>query len=62
MSQKLPVNGFEWVGYFLEVEVEYLRTLFHLRSDLPFLPEMNRIENVISLFVMYMAIKTMLFI
>ena len=58
-SQKLPVDGFEWVknlskfnedftkeydensdkGYFLEVDVEYLKTLFNSHKDLPFLPE-----------------------
>ena len=62
MSQKLPVNGFEWVedlsqfqedvkkncdensdkGYFLEVDVEYPRNLFHLQRDLPFLPERKK--------------------
>ena len=57
MSQKLPVNGFEWViqnlsqfhesfirnydensdiGYFLEVDIDYLEKLFNLRKDLPF--------------------------
>ena len=63
MSQKLPVNGFEWVeelsqfkedfiknydedsnkGYFLEVDVEYPKNLFSLHSDLPFLPERNKV-------------------
>ena len=62
MSQKLPVNGFEWVkllskfderfiknydknsdkGYFLEVDVEYLKNLFSLHRDLPFLPERKK--------------------
>ena len=65
MSQKLPVNGFEWVkllskfderfiksydensdkGYFLEVDVEYLKNLFSLHRDLPFLPERKKIEK-----------------
>ena len=57
MSQKLPVNGFEWViqnlsqfhesfirnydensdiGYFLEVDIDYLEKLFNLHKDLPF--------------------------
>ena len=27
------------VGYFLEVDVEYLKKLFNLHKDLPFLPE-----------------------
>ena len=26
-------------GYFLEVDVEYLKTLFNSHKDLPFLPE-----------------------
>ena len=29
-------------GYFLEVDVEYLKTLFSLHSDLPFLPERKK--------------------
>ena len=57
MSQKLPVNSFEWVnnlskfnedfikkydedsntGYFLELDVEYPKTLFNNNKDLPFL-------------------------
>ena len=59
MSQKLPVNGFKWVderfikdydknsnnGYFLEVDVEYLKKLFKLHSDLSFLPERNKIKK-----------------
>ena len=63
MSQKLLVNGFEWVedlsqfkedfiknydensdkGYFLEVDVEYPKNLFSVRSNLPFLPERKKI-------------------
>ena len=62
MSQKLPVNGFEWVknwskfnedfikeydknsntGYFLEIDVEYLKTLFNSHKDLPFLQERKK--------------------
>ena len=59
MSQKLPVNGFKWVderfikdydknsnnGYFLKVDVEYLKKLFKLHSDLSFLPERNKIKK-----------------
>ena len=71
MSQKLPVNGFEWVkdisgpnkklkkfikhvknydegsdkGYILEVDVEYLKDLHDLHSDLPFLPERLKINK-----------------
>ena len=63
VSQKLPVNGFEWIeelsqfkedfiesynedsnkGYFLEVDIEYPKTLFSLHSDLPFLPERKKV-------------------
>ena len=65
MSQKLPVNGFEWVknlsnfnedftkeydgnsnkGYFLEVDVEYQKTLFNFHKDLQFLPERKKIKK-----------------
>ena len=48
-------------GYILEVNVEYPKNLFNLHSDLPFLAERKKIENVISLFVAYMIKKTMLF-
>ena len=54
MSQKLPVNNFEWIkdnpqfnegfiknyneeiheGYFLEVDVQYLKKLHELHNDL----------------------------
>ena len=30
-------------GYFLEVDVEYPKKIFGLRSDLPFLPEREKI-------------------
>ena len=58
MSQKLPVNGFEWVKnlsinltnydensdkrYFLEVDVEYPKTLFNSHKYLQFLPERKK--------------------
>ena len=29
-------------GYFLEVDVEYLKKLFGLHNDLPFLPKRNK--------------------
>ena len=65
VSQRLPVNGFEWMeqlsefderfikdydenndkGYILEVDVEYSKHLFNIRSDLPFLPERKKIKN-----------------
>ena len=47
--------------YFLKADVEYPKYLFSLQSDLPFLPERKKSENVISLFVTYMTRKTMLF-
>ena len=37
-------------GYFLEVDVEYPKHLFHLHSDLPFLPERNKIKKYNKLF------------
>ena len=60
MSQKIPVNNFEWIkdtsqfnenslnneGYFLEVDVQYLEKLFELYNDLPILPERMKIEIV----------------
>ena len=66
ISQKLPVDGFEWVknlskfnedftkeydensdkGYFLEVDVEYRKTLFNSHKDLPFLQERKKIKKV----------------
>ena len=30
-------------GYFFEVDVEYPKNVFNLHSDLPFLPERNKI-------------------
>ena len=75
MSQKLPVNGVEWVknlsecnsiqfnesfirnydensdiGCFLDVEIDYLETLFNFHKDLPFLlekKEVNKVEKLI---------------
>ena len=53
MSQKLPVNNFEWMkdtsqfdeGYFLEVDVEYLEQLHELHNDLTYLSEIMKIEK-----------------
>ena len=81
MSQKLPVNGFEWVkllskfderfiksydensdkGYFLEVDFEYLKNLFSLHRDLPFLPERKKIEKCNKLVCDFHDKKAMLF-
>ena len=33
-------------GYFLEVDVEYLKTLFNSHKDLPFLTKKNKVEKV----------------
>ena len=56
--------------YLLEVDVEYTKNLFNgvalngiafkLHSDLPFLPERNKIKNAISLFAAYTT-KTLSF-
>ena len=32
-------------GYFFEVDVEYLKNLFNLHSDLPFLPDRKKFEK-----------------
>ena len=32
-------------GYFLEVDVEYPKTLFNSYKDLPFLPERKKLEK-----------------
>ena len=61
MSHKLPANGFQWVEELSqfnenfmqnydensnkEVDVEYPEILFSLHSDLPFLPESNKINK-----------------
>ena len=37
-------------GYFLEVDVEYPKTLFNLHNDLPFLSERNKIKKCNKLF------------
>ena len=38
-------------GYFLEVDVEYPKTLFNNRKDFPFLPEKKRLKKLKNLFV-----------
>ena len=66
MSQKLPVNNFEWTkdtsqfnedfiknyneesdeGYFLQVDVQYLEKLHEIHNNLPFSPDIIKIEKV----------------
>ena len=39
-------GGNSYVGYFLEVDIDYPKRLFNLHKDLPFLPERKKVENV----------------
>ena len=48
-------------GYFLEVDVEYLKNLFSLHRDLPFLPERKKIEKCNKLVCDFHDKKAMLF-
>ena len=60
MSQKVPVNNFEWIEttsqfkkyndqsdeeYFLELDVQYPKKSHKLCNDLPFLLEKMKIEK-----------------
>ena len=47
-------------GYILEVDVKYPKKLFNFHSNLPFLPERNKLIDARSLFVTYITKKTML--
>ena len=80
MSQKLPVDGFKWIGdvseidkdfikncdgnsdigYFLKVDIEYLKELYDLHSDLPFLLERMKINKCSKLVCNLYVKKTVL--
>ena len=48
-------------GYIFEVDIEYSKQLLNCHSDSPFLSDRMKIKNEISLFVIHMTKKTMLF-
>ena len=39
------------IGYFLELHIDYLKELFNLHKDLPFLPERKKVNKCKNLFV-----------
>ena len=44
-SQKKYAEN-SYIGYFREVDVDYLKRLFNLHKDLPFLPDRKKVEKV----------------
>ena len=49
------------IGYFVKVDIEYLKNLYDLHSDLPFLPERRKINKCSKLVCNLYDKKTMLF-
>ena len=35
-----------YIGYFLEIDIDYPKRLFNLHKDLPFLPERKKVKKV----------------
>ena len=39
-------DGNSYIGYFLELDIDYPKQLYNLHKDLPFLPERKKVEKV----------------
>ena len=48
-------------GYFLEVDIEHLKSLFNSHMDLPFLPKRKKVGKLKNLFSVQKTKKNMLF-